>query len=194
MTEDRAEMLRILFAIPQSQIDRDIAAGQEDFQRLVEQTRTISVQYRDSNDPKIAARHHHQQMVQGKVARRLDALPEEYRLFLVAMAADEIAEEAVCEAHDKGRLGELGRQMDEIRKREGVHQDHHWVTGGPADYQEACQESEQLFDKVHDTIFTTLLARYRLDDVTEMYEKDRDRYDELREEGRKLVFETGAKK
>jgi hypothetical protein len=185
MSDDPSAMLKILFAIPQGRIDRDLAAAAQDPLGCLK-----GALNRDNKEPQFMAEFHHQQMVQAKVIRLLDYLPEAYMLFYAAMAAEEIAEEAVGFAHDKGRLGELGRQMDEIRERGGFGEDHYRALGeGPADYRTLTLESDRLYDSVHGTVFTTLLRRYHLNNLAELYENDRSRYDDLREEGRKMVFE-----
>jgi hypothetical protein len=194
MSSDPAAMLRLLFAIPQTQIDHDAAEGERDFDRLIQETYASHLEHRDNKEPKVAAEYHHKQMVRAKVLYHRENLPEEYKLFYAAMAANKIAEEAVSVAHEQGRLAELGRRMDEIQKREELQDDEFWPIGeGPADYQELSNESEELYDKVRDTVFTTVLCRYRLNDIADLYENDRNRYDELSERGRKMIFEDRAK-
>jgi hypothetical protein len=96
-------------------------------------------------------------------------LREEYKLFYAAAAADRIAEEAVSVAHEQGRLAELSRRMEDIRKSEGLQDEKFWPIGeGREDYQELSKESEELYKKVHDTVLTTVLRRYRLEDIADL--------------------------
>lgn len=189
MLDHPAAMLRIFFAISQAQIDLDVADGERDFDRLMQDTYASHLEQRDNEDSRIEAHYHHKQMVRAKVLHGRENLVEEFRLFLVSMAASRIAEEAVSVAHKNGRLAELGCRMLEIHRRESLQDEEFWPIGeGPDDYQRLSDESEELYEKVHDTVFTTVLRRYRLGDIADLYENDRDRYDALTERGRKLVF------
>src|SRR5262245_33637555 len=120
MMNDPAVVLRLLFAIPASQIARDVAEGERDFDKLMEDGLAYHLEQHDSKDSHAAARFHHQQMVRANVIHSREDVAEEYRLFYVSMAATGIAEEAVMAAHETGRLAELGRSMNEIEKREGL--------------------------------------------------------------------------
>jgi hypothetical protein len=109
------------------------------------------------------------------------------------MPADLIAEQALDRAHQQGRIAELGRQMEVIQRREGLGPDECCLIGdGPEDYQQLSNESEELYDKVHDTVFTTVLRRYHLGAVADLYETDRPKFDRLSERARKKIFEGKA--
>jgi hypothetical protein len=100
----------------------------------------------------------------------------------------------VSVAHEQGRLAELSRRMEDIRKSEGLQDDEFWPIGkGREDYQELSKESEELYKKVRDTVFTTVLRRYRLEDIADLYENDRARFDELSERARNGIFSGKAK-
>src|SRR5216110_1311163 len=94
MSNDPAAVLRILFAIPQSQIDRDVAAGEQDFDHLMQGTYASHLEQRGSKDPRVTARYHHKQMVRAKVLRSRENVLEEQKLYFASMAAHGIAEEA----------------------------------------------------------------------------------------------------
>jgi len=93
-------------------------------------------------------------------------------------------------ARERGRLAELGRRMGAIQRRAGLREGQSWSLGqGPADYQRLCHESGELCGKVRDTVFTTVLRRYGLDVIADLFEDHRDRYDRRFERGRKRNFE-----
>ena len=191
MSDDPAAVLRLLFAITRGQIDSDVAAGEKDFQRLMEDS--DAEQLEGGETPEEMARYHHKQMVRAKVTQSRKHLREEFKVYFAAMAAHGIAEEAVSVADEQGRLAELGQRMDEIQEREGLQDDEFWPVGeGPEDFRQLCNESEELIAKVHDTVFTTMLRRYHLDEIADLYENDRDRFEELWERGRKSIFESNS--
>lgn len=163
MSNDSVSMLRLLFAISQGQIDHDVSDGERDFDRMMQDTKASKLERRTNNEPKVEARYYHKQLVRAKVLLSRENTPEEYTLFFATMAANSIAEEAVSVALKNGRLAELGHRMDEIQMRVGLEDDECWLVGeGPDDYQVVSNESEELYEKVHDTVFTTVLRRYRL--------------------------------
>jgi hypothetical protein len=115
------------------------------------------------------------------------------KLYFAAMAVHSIAEEAVSVADEQGRLAELGSRMDEIQKREGLQDDEFWpLDESPEDFRQLFSESEELFAKVYDAVFTTMLRRYHLDDVLDLYENHREQFEKMWEEGRKLIFENNS--
>jgi hypothetical protein len=191
VSDDPAAVLRLLFAIPQKQIDRDVAEGEKDFQRLMEDSDTSTIE--KTNNPEEEARHHHKQMVRAKVMRSRKSLQEEMKLYFAAMAVHSIAEEAVSVADEQGRLAELGARMDEIQKREGLQDDEFWpLDKGPEDFQQLFSESEELFAKVYDAVFTTMLRRYHLDGILDLYENNREQFEKMWEQGRKMIFENSS--
>jgi len=189
VSDDPAAVLRLLFAIAKSQIDRDVAEGEKDFQRLMEDS--DADQLEGDKNLEDMARYHHKQMVRAKVTQSRKHLRDEFKLYFAAMAAHGIAEEAVSVADEQGRLAELGHRMDEIQEREGLQDDQFWPVGeGPEDYQQLCSETEELFARVYDTVFTTMLRRYHLDEIADLYENNREQFEEQWERGRKLIFES----
>src|SRR5687768_15487687 len=112
MMDDPAVVLRLLFAIPESQIARDVGEGERDFDKLMDDACASHLEQGANMDPHAAAGFHHRQMVRAKVLRWHEDLAEEYKLFFVSMAATNIAEEAVGIAYETGRLAELSQRMN----------------------------------------------------------------------------------
>jgi hypothetical protein len=190
MSDDPAAMLNHLFAIPQKVIDAAIAEGELDPVRVINQTYANHLEMKGEKNPALVAEYHHKQMVRARVIRHWDRLPEEARIYMAGMIANVIAEDAVMLAHDKDTLSALNQQIREIEKREGLEEGEYWPIGeGPEDYQRLNREATALYDKVHDTVFTTVLRRYQLDDLADMYEETREEYERIFDSGRVFVIE-----
>jgi hypothetical protein len=193
MSHDPAAVLRLFFAIPQSQIERDVAEGEGDFGRLLEQLRDVDLGSRVSQDPAVHALYHHRQMVRAKALRSLDGVSEEMKFQFIHMAADHVAEEAVRVAHEQGQIAALGERMRGIEEREGLKDGEYWPLGeGPEDYQTLVAESDTLYRNVRDTVLASVLRRYGLDDVADLFENHRTRFDATVERGRRMIFERGS--
>ncbi len=193
MVYNPAEVLRLLLAIPQKQIRHDIADGERDFDRLMETAVASHQTKQGSEDPELFAKSFHWQLVRANVLQQRDDIPAEVRLFYAAKPADIIAEQACDIAHEKGKLAKLSSGMDEIGRRDGLAEDQYWPLGeGPDDYQAFSAESDELFEQVRATVFVTILRRYYLNAIANLFENDREEFDQKLEAGRKLIFENGA--
>ena len=96
-------------------------------------------------------------------------------------------------AANKGRLGEINALTDAIRRREGMEPVDDWMLGeGPADYQALVKESERLLDRIADAVLPMVLRRYRLNDMADLFERDRRTYDLRVEIGRRISGGTLA--
>jgi hypothetical protein len=76
MSGDSAGVLKHLFAIPQKQIDADIADADRDFDRMMEETSIAHKAQRRNQDPEATARFHHMQMVRAKALQVATASPK----------------------------------------------------------------------------------------------------------------------
>lgn len=191
MFHDSAEVLRILLAIPEKQVRQEIIDGEQNFDRMLDETFASSMAARESQDAAVVARALHRQMVRAKVLQKREAIPAEVRLFYAALPAETIAGEATSVAQTKGRLGELTDRMEEIEEREGLDEGEYWAIGeGPEDYEVLSSQSEQIFMQVQETMFTTILRRYELGYIADLYDNDREKFNEMREIGRQLVVEN----
>ena len=65
MPYDPAAVLRLFFAIPTSQISRDIEKGQ--FEPILEDPVAVRLKELDEDDPQVSALTHHRRMVWAKV-------------------------------------------------------------------------------------------------------------------------------
>ncbi|WP_254512198.1 hypothetical protein [Anatilimnocola floriformis] len=157
---DSSEMLRIFFAISHARIHEEIVAGERDLEGLLEEAFAAHQAARGSIDPLVIAESFHKQMVRAKVLQLRDEIPVEVRLMYAVMPTEHIAEQAAALAQEESHSGEPS------------------------------SEDSELFDKAKATAFTTILRRYELGHIADMFENDRPQFNELREAGRKLIFDN----
>ena len=83
-------------------------------------------------------------------------------------------------------LAGIKARMDAISHREGLTDDEYWPIGqGPKDWEELADQYSQVLDGK----FEEALREYGLNDIADLYHMDRESYNALREQGRRLSFE-----
>jgi len=88
-------------------------------------------------------------------------------------------------------MQQLRSAIKKIRGREGLIKDEYWPSGeGPQDYQEINEEMETVFDKVASFLRPYLYEKHGFDELLEIYESDRLRYDVFSEVGRIRIEES----
>ncbi len=119
----------------------------------------------------------------GEAAGQLDP---PYRFFLRSNAVEGVHMRRWGDGLYDSALGEISACIDAIREREGLNEDEDWRIGqGPEDREELSKRYSQVLDAK----FEETLREYGLVDMADLCSQDRKAYDELREEGRRLVFE-----
>ena len=119
----------------------------------------------------------------GEAAGQLDP---PYRFFLRSNAVEGVHIRRWGDGLYDSALGEISACIDAIREREGLNEDEDWRIGqGPEDREELSKRYSQVLDAK----FEETLREYGLVDMADLCSQDRKAYDELREEGRRLVFE-----
>jgi hypothetical protein len=192
---NRAETLRIFFGIPQARIDRDLGGALLDVKRICEEIDAYCALAEQERTPELSARRYHNQFLQAHCMRKLPAICEAEALFHVASAAEDIVNDAAMNALEKGQIGELMRQMEEIERREGLKEREYWSIGeGPPDYQAANAQSDVLLEKIDEAVMPCVLRRYRFGAVADLYERNRMEFDVMREVGRRQVFPEKCEK
>lgn len=183
------DTLKAFFAIPKERIAHDLAHADANFDRLIQEIQASRAIPRKQRTPEIEAEEYHRQMLRGHALRSRPGLTEAQRLFFIVYPAEMIAENAMFAPHEQDRRAVLSQQMDAIKKREGLTEDQDYLIGeGPEDYQALSRESEELYDKVRDTVLVEVLRRYQINDVVRLFEEDRETFDQLMEEGRSAVL------
>lgn len=105
-------------------------------------------------------------------------------IFLAAYAVNVVATDFVEVALENKPLKQLGELLDSIKAREGRANELGWVDGdGPLDYEKASNEYARFVVSLLEAVHTTVLTRYRLTAVLELYESDFIRYELLRSQG-----------
>lgn len=128
----------------------------------------------------------HRQMVLAYAVADCGEIPEDIALFEAARGAERIAGLAVGRAAATGRLAELDRQLEEIEQREGL--DEMARGEGPQDYRAILLVREAEALRVHDTVVLHVLERYGLVRFAALLERDRMRFDVMRETGRRVLM------
>lgn len=193
MSVDRSEMLKVLFAMEQTEVDRDLISAKERITEIIEEIRSLGRLSGAEKTAKTEARRAHLMMVQAHELCRKEIGPPELQTFYAAFGAGNIAQEAEMVTADKPTLTELSFRMDEIRRREGLAQGEYWMAGdGPADHQKLEDEWNDRIEAVADTIFVFVLTRYRLQAQASLYERNRKEFEILREIGRRLIWSTST--
>jgi len=107
-------------------------------------------------------------------------------LYLVASCIFHIAEDRRLKEQGPA-LKRISKAMDEVKKSHGLADDEEWLKGeGPDDWNKLSDE----YDRVSDEISAATFDECGEPELGKMYRYDRDRFDELFEEGRQKVFET----
>ena len=110
-----------------------------------------------------------------------------HRFFMRVSAIERVHDQRWFEGLYDEDLAFINAQKDAIRQREGLDEDEEWNTGkGPADWEELNDQYEHILDMK----FENALREYDLNDIADIHHTDRDTFDALREEGRRLVFEN----
>src|SRR4051812_42303580 len=124
-------------------------------------------------NPDEEADHFHFQLLFAAFTEREEGRGPDDVFYFAASAADSLARTAVISALDKGQLGELSSQVQEMRRQAGFVGLHGWAVGeGPPQYEEICNRISELMTKVHSTVMVETLTRYKLSRLVKFWEKD----------------------
>jgi hypothetical protein len=135
------------------------------------------------------ARTAHLTMVQAYALCQTKTTLPDFQVFYASFGAGNIMQMAEAVAFNQGKLAELGRQMSEIRRREGLAEDEYWLRErSPLNHQKLEAEADAIGDRIVDTVMISVLNRYRLHKLAEIYENDRRQWDLLREVGARAVM------
>lgn len=182
-------MLAIFLSIDPKVIARDLQEAKEQLRRVVDTISSLRAVHYKSRTPEIEAKISHFMMIQAHELANMPHVESEFKTFYASFGAGEVVQNAEEAAFNKGKLAELSRKMEEIRKREGLADEEYWYRHqGPADYQALEMESDDIAEKVTETIFVHVLRRYSLGEQADLYEKNRVQYEILRETGSRVLM------
>ena len=183
-----SDTFRAFFAISQERIDADLEQAQESSDTLRQEERDHLNLHPSLISAESLAFSYHRRLLQGCVSLEQSRLPRDLLIYSLTLPAHQIAELACTVACRSGRLAELSVEMKKLSEGEGLGGDSIWSIGeGPAAYQEASAESDQILDDISETIFIQVLRRYHCHEIIELIEKKRDEYEVRYEVGRRLV-------
>lgn len=188
---EATDILARFYAIKPERIARDLRESKDRLPQVaaaLARVQDIAFDDRTADDE---ARIAHLMMVQAHELCRAPGVLPEFKMFYAAFGTGNIVQLAETVAMDQGRLAELRRQMDEIRRREGLSPDEDWFhQGGPPDHRTLEAEADALGDRIVDTVLIAVLNRYGLTEQAKVYEHDRRQWDFLREAGSRVI--TGS--
>ena len=121
-----------------------------------------------------------------ETAETVGAVSSSHCFLLRVFAVERVHEKRWFAGLYNSDLADLGARMDAIRQREGLNDDEYWRIGqGPEDW----EELNEQYSQVMDVKFEEALREFGLNDIADLYDKDRKKYDACREKGRRFVFE-----
>ena len=83
-------------------------------------------------------------------------------------------------------LAEISVRMNAIQKREGLDDDEFWPIGeGPEDWEKLSDKYSQVLNEK----FEKTLREFNLNSMADTYCTNRERYDEIREQGRRIAID-----
>lgn len=190
MSKDPSKTLDLLFALEPQVITHDLRRAEEDIRSIADEIASVQAIPFDAKTPEIEARRAHLFMIQAHELCRRDTIAPEVQTFYAAFGAGHIAQDAEMVTGDKDTCAELSRQMDAIRRREGLADDEFWAMRGegPQDYRDLNDEFGRVLERVADTIFIFAFRRYHLNGQADLFERDRVTFEIHREIGRRVIM------
>jgi hypothetical protein len=186
-TEKQA--LDLFFAISTEKRRRDIATAPNDFRSVGERIKSFLAIPRALRSAASIAAFYHDQLLQSIGLASHSHKDDDITFFFVVSAAESVAEAAcMYSAGDNGRLKELHAQMAQIEKAHG--REFFFRNEGPEEFQALSEASEELYERIHDTIVGHILDNYGFPEFARLMSDDPMMYDIRREVGRRAVHGT----
>lgn len=172
-----SEVLRDFFAMSPSQVRKDLEKlrnfdGRKEALRELEKILTREG-YRTSGE---MVDSFHRRLLLAAAMNRTSKLPDDLLLFSATVTAHEIAEMSCSAATGTGVLGVLAEVFECRDYLDGSAQKNAEVTF-----------SDQMLNRINDSVFLEVLSRYGLERYGEIFERNRALYDIRWEVGRLLV-------
>jgi hypothetical protein len=188
MSKDTSETLRLFFDIDAATIARDLDRVRRNPCGIASELASVRVQSRNASSPEHDARRKHLFMIQACGLCGRDDISPEVRTFFASFGAGDIAQAAEMVAAFKGSCADISGQMDVMRTRDGVVDDENDRDEGQKDYRELENKYEKILERVADTVLVTVLRRYHLKDLADLFESDRVAFEVNREIGRRICM------
>ena len=173
-TIDASEILKAFFGISPQRVEREI----EDLESMAGLLRSLERDFARVTWPtaRDLAESFHRRLLLGKKVTLKSQLPPDLILFSATVSAHRIAELSCSLATGRGRLSELAGHF-EILEESGE------LDGKAPDV----LLSNELLEKIHDSVFLEILHRYDLGEYGQIFEKDRPLYEMRFDRGRCLI-------
>jgi hypothetical protein len=177
MSKDTSTTLRLFFDIEPATIARDLERVRRNPCGIASELASVRVQSRNASNPEHDARRKHLFMIQACGLCCRDDISPEVRTFFASFGAGDIAQAAEMIAAFKYASAEDGAVDGE--KHPGER---------PKDDREIGDKYEKILERVADTVLVTVLRRYHLEDLADLFESDRVAFEINREIGRRICM------
>lgn len=181
------------YDIPQEQISEDLSTVWSRSDKIRANNKRIrSIPYSDRSVSDTVALWHGE-MLLGYWFSQQELVPIDMAIYYAAMSVATIASDAVSAAMDRGELLELLREIREIEQQHGLEEDDFWFTyEGPEDWQELQEKAGDIMEGIDEVVFEDVLRRYGLGEIADLHEKDRMRFDVMKEAGRRALWKEDS--
>ena len=180
MTRNSSEILDHFFSITNERISSELNSSLDNFKEI--DTKPIG------DDPEAKAESFHRKMIKVYGYFHHPRTHLEIGVFYASCVARYIAQEAVNVAYDKDTLAKISDDMKQIRVRENIPQDALIDEDeAPIELLELDDKHREISQNISDTVVASILARYKLLEVVELFEKDGERFEEYMEIGRQYL-------
>ena len=125
-----------------------------------------------------------------KNARKAGLISEEKYIFQSTYLIEHIHEDRWMNGAYDAELAPISAALDKIRKEYDLDPDEDWTSGkGPLEYQKLNNQYGEILSQA----LTSTLREFSLNDLADMREQDLDKYEQLRERGRRALFHEHEK-
>ena len=185
-----AETLRIFFEIPHEVITRDVGRAEADYVGLTDEIASLEAVPLADRTPESEAHQRHLLIVQAAVVFKNEHVQPELKTFYVVKGAGSVVQLVEETADNKGSLAVLRNQMEAIERREGLPPGECWVWRheGPDDYRALEDQCDQILERIEHTVYPSVLRRYGLTELADLYERDFATFDIQREIGSRVIY------
>ncbi len=185
MFENPRALLEAFFAIPQSEIDQELAGAREAIDHIRWEISHL-IETAVGAPREHSVRFHHLLLVQAYVMSRRHDAPLEIKVRYAQVAAVHLAGEAGDAIYISPRGVELCRRIDAIKEREGLSDDDEDVPGSP-EYHRLEAEFSAMMREASDEVFLLALRRYRMDELAAFHQSEPDEWRLLEEIGSRAL-------
>lgn len=145
----------------------------------------------EDDDAREKAELSHNLLISGWAVWQSDLVEPDVSLLAAALPALQIAEMACTEASSRGTLARIQQELDMLVCNHA--EEVTWSTADNIQYQRFLrlnEEADRILESIHDSVFVDIMRRYHLEEVAEIFEKNRETFEIRLEVGRRLIQPT----